>query len=322
MSKKIYTGIDMFKFICALLIIFTHTYCFDLGTVGPFIQNNLCTIGVPFFFITSGFFFYKGLSNSIEKEEYFKKYIFRLIKMYIIFTLITLPVSIWNIHMAHPNVNLLVFFAFLIRNILFVGSLGIYWYILSLIISCTFVYLGYKYNKERIIEIISLIGFLIGILFILLGKDNNILFKLIHIIFSSERNFLNVGLFYVVIGKYMFLMKKECKNNIIVLTFLVFLGLNFICINKLGISLLHPLLAIALFVFAKQCNINISKEISMQFRQLSTFLYLFHFPFILLFDFYLRKGTLLDFSVTLVFCLILYSGFKKFIPNKLRLLIG
>ena len=33
-AKKYYQGIDVFKFMCALLIVFMHTYCRDYGQLG------------------------------------------------------------------------------------------------------------------------------------------------------------------------------------------------------------------------------------------------------------------------------------------------
>lgn len=83
---KNYNTIDLFKFICAILIVFMHTYCRDLGENGSMFVKTICAIGVPFFFITSGFFLGKGFernNNDIDKKEYYKKYISRLIKMYI-----------------------------------------------------------------------------------------------------------------------------------------------------------------------------------------------------------------------------------------------
>ena len=51
-------------------------------------------------------------------------------------------------------------------------------------------------------------------------------------------------------------------------------------------------------------------------------LYLVHFPFILLFDFYLIKGTLLDFLVTLLFCMLVFILEKIFIPKKYKFVFG
>ena len=50
-SGEIYVGVDLMKLICALLIVFMHTYNHDWGVVGEWIHTTLTPIGVPFFFI-------------------------------------------------------------------------------------------------------------------------------------------------------------------------------------------------------------------------------------------------------------------------------
>ena len=74
---KTYKGIDFFKFIFALLIVYMHTYCFDGGPVGEWIKGVLSAVGVPFFFIASGFFFGKGLKKTDVPKEYLRRYILR-----------------------------------------------------------------------------------------------------------------------------------------------------------------------------------------------------------------------------------------------------
>ena len=40
------------------------------------------------------------------------------------------------------------------------------------------------------------------------------------------------------------------------------------------------------------------------------------FPFILLFDFYLRRGTVIDFSMAILFSIVCYYILKRFLPKK------
>lgn len=58
-KTKIFYGIDVFKLVCAILIVFMHTYCRDYGKAGAWFVDAICNIGVPFFFIASGFFLLK-----------------------------------------------------------------------------------------------------------------------------------------------------------------------------------------------------------------------------------------------------------------------
>jgi len=50
-NGDVYVGVDVMKFVCALLIVFLHTYNYDLGQCGDWTRVNLSSVGVPFFFI-------------------------------------------------------------------------------------------------------------------------------------------------------------------------------------------------------------------------------------------------------------------------------
>ncbi len=68
---------------------------------------------------------------------------------------------------------------------------------------------------------------------------------------------------------------------------------------------------------------NYLKNHSIHLRKLSTAIYLQHFPFILLFDLYLKKGTIIDISLTLLFCLVSYYLLNKVLPSKaIKILYG
>jgi hypothetical protein len=55
---------------------------------------------------------------------------------------------------------------------------------------------------------------------------------------------------------------------------------------------------------------------SLHVRKLSTAIYLGQFPFLLVFDFYLRKGTILDFSLAVIFSITLYLLVINLLPKK------
>ncbi|MCD7812405.1 MAG: acyltransferase [Ruminococcus sp.] len=69
-----YSSFDSFKVIAALMVVFLH-FPFN-GTIGGII-GALSRIGVPFFFMVSGFFSYKeGCTTEIQREKS-KKKVFR-----------------------------------------------------------------------------------------------------------------------------------------------------------------------------------------------------------------------------------------------------
>lgn len=74
-SKEIshYNGIDICKFICSILVVAIHIpvvnapMTVELSNVSVFVntvlQQAMCRIAVPFFFVCSGFFLYKKCQN-------------------------------------------------------------------------------------------------------------------------------------------------------------------------------------------------------------------------------------------------------------------
>lgn len=189
-SKEIFYGIDLFKLIFAVLIVFVHTYCNDLGNIGSWIKEGLAGAGVPFFFIVSGFFYTRGLYKSSDPMSYFKKYFKRMLKLYLAWTIISLPVFWKVIVVAHGEYSLGLKIVYLIRSILFSGSVGVYWYILSLLYISLILYFVYTHKKfELMLYIVSCICYIIGIVYMLGAPDRNQMFHLIHAVFGSEKFF-------------------------------------------------------------------------------------------------------------------------------------
>ena len=335
-GKVYYNGIDFFKLICAFLIVFLHTYCYDWGNLGFVINNGITNIGVPFFFIVSGFFFGNGLikqNSEKERKKYFWNYEKKLIIMYAIWSVVTLPISIYNLYMAKGKMSIVMYILYIVRGFFFSGSLGIYWYILALIYGALIIFVFKKFNKEKVLYIISLAFFIYGLLYNgeIINPDS-ILYKLIDIPFGSERNFLTVGLLYMNIGVIFSNNVKKItrlysnNNHSISVTWvllLVFTALKILEIFFLPIHFLQAFQAIALFLIAMNTKFSFLDGKTQNIRKASTALYMLQFPFILLFDYYLKRGTLIDFPLTCAFCLVVWLILSKILPKKVnRMLFG
>lgn len=85
--RKQYSGIDVAKLICALMVIAIHTQPFSHHVWLDRGAGIITRLAVPFFFVTTGFF----LDFSNTKKV--MKYIVRLIVLYAIWTIIYLPFS-------------------------------------------------------------------------------------------------------------------------------------------------------------------------------------------------------------------------------------
>lgn len=158
MEKKSYNAIDAFKFIAAVLIIMLHVNPFK-GVSEPLallVRNMITIIAVPFFFTTSGFLFFKKLDAVEEKSVMVKKYVWRLLKMYLIWSLVYFPFVILN--WINEGVDILGY----IRDFLFEGSYSTIWFLNATIVACLLVYFLTKKLKNKHVILIAFLLYLGG----------------------------------------------------------------------------------------------------------------------------------------------------------------
>ncbi|MBQ9881743.1 MAG: acyltransferase [Synergistes sp.] len=139
MEKKNYNCIDAVRFACALFVIMIHIPPMGDASYGsaPYLvnfalQNVLARIAVPFFYVTTGFFLFR---ENEDADPYAKK----LLRMYLLWTLIYLPLIIRSFLQNDTGFgqDILLF----IRNSIFSGSFEILWYLPAgifavLLVSC------------------------------------------------------------------------------------------------------------------------------------------------------------------------------------------
>lgn len=106
LSNTNYNGLDLFKFICSLLVVTIHTAPFSSEIIpygdllNVFITQYICRLAVPFFFVSSGFLLFSKMEIQNPRTDTIKKYIFKMLRHY----------GTWTI-------------------LLFIGSKGQLWYI-------------------------------------------------------------------------------------------------------------------------------------------------------------------------------------------------
>jgi len=88
-DKKYYYGIDVFKLVCSLLVVSIHTsVLMEIGDpLYSIFHDYITRYAVPFFFISSGFFFSDILHASqttLEIRAGIKKYAFRLLRPFLL----------------------------------------------------------------------------------------------------------------------------------------------------------------------------------------------------------------------------------------------
>ena len=124
MSKtKSYTGIDLFRFVAAFLVIAIHTSpLIRYSEIGDFILTRIIArVAVPFFFMTSGFFL-------ITRYTYDSKKLIAFVKksaiLYGVAIAIYIPFNIYNGYFAMDNL-----YQNILKDIIFNGTLYHLWYL-------------------------------------------------------------------------------------------------------------------------------------------------------------------------------------------------
>lgn len=340
-KKEIYTGIDLMKIICAVIILYSHTAAYVYKYGMSLIATSLIYGAVNFFFIASGFLFAKSMlkKDEVGQKAYFKKYELRLIKVYAIWTLISLPLTLSIYINKYKGDNIKIFLT-VFRNIFFTGSYGIYWFILSLILSIAILYIVvFKFKKEKLMYIVSFALFILGLVYTFFypALENkpvfSIIFKGIYYLWTDNKNFALRGMFCVATGY--FFAKKEIKPNLpVALAGSIFFTLlragehlfkaysthPFFGSNTLFLSIIFQ--GAFFFWLAISIKSKFTHKTSLILRQISTTIFYTHMIVLGIIDPTLKKGFLFDFFVTLAICLTFYLIIKLINNKHLNILIN
>ena len=103
MKQRNINSINYMKLLCAFLVVAIHTHPFqDINSIMHYYFSEvLVRIAVPFFFVSSGYFYIKSL---IEGRNIFKKYIIRLLKTYVSWSFIYLILQLFIIVNSNESI--------------------------------------------------------------------------------------------------------------------------------------------------------------------------------------------------------------------------
>ena len=156
-EDEYYTGIDIFRFFAALLVVSIHTsplICFS-ETANFILTRVIARVAVPFFLMTSGFFVVSRYSRDFEKVKYFIK---KTVIIYIISMLLYLPVNIYSGYFKKANL-----LPNIIKDLVFDGTLYHLWYLPASIIGAIISWcLVKKLDYKKALVIASML-YLIGL---------------------------------------------------------------------------------------------------------------------------------------------------------------
>lgn len=278
LEVKEFSYVDYMKLLMACFVIGIHT-SLSSACQNEFhtkIINLLFAIAVPYFFICSGFFLFKN-NGKVDIHHRMIQYAKGITSMYIIWTLIYLPITIYSYHADGLSLRqgVLTF----IRGFLFIGEHSYswpLWYLLALITAVALIYcMRQLHFKPLSIAIVGFTMFLLGhcinylhanaLDFMGTKRIIDLYFK----IFQNTRNGLFIGLFYVSLGL-MIAHFGRIKNPMVNIC-LIIIGS---CLAYQSFLIGMPLLVFALFSLT--LSESKSSKGAVTCRRISTIFYFTH----------------------------------------------
>ena len=165
-GKEQFHGVDAVKFIMAVCVIILHTHPLEgINHTLNFITADVVgRIAVPFFFMATGFLLAQRKGDGyFFGIDHVKKYVYRILKLYIIWTAIYLPVIIYK-NIIDSGEGLRYGILTSIRDFIFVGSYGHLWYLPATAVGVAAVFFLTEKIGERWSGILLFFLFLAGLL--------------------------------------------------------------------------------------------------------------------------------------------------------------
>ena len=165
-GKEQFRGVDAVKFIMAVCVIILHTHPLEgINHTLNFITADVVgRIAVPFFFMATGFLLAQRKGDGyFFGIDHVKKYVYRILKLYIIWTAIYLPVIIYK-NIIDSGEGLRYGILTSIRDFIFVGSYGHLWYLPATAVGVAAVFFLTEKIGERWSGILFFFFFFAGLL--------------------------------------------------------------------------------------------------------------------------------------------------------------
>lgn len=293
-SVRYYPGLDILKFIMAIMIVAAHTKLLEECEGIHVFLTHLFDMAVPTFFSISAFLFYEKMYEDgfEQSKKIFLHTIKRLLIFYIIWYIIMLPMT-YKTFFSIANVKEIIFAA-LLRS-----TFGGYWFIKALIFNTILLYLCRKRK--------NLVFLTIGSILVFIVLELNSICDLIKLPEGLYFSFFYHTPFFVT-GAWLVIYKEnymyERKNLFYVLMLIFFLVyMSYIDQIKDFVRMFYPLILIPFFARKASVNSTIFKKM----RVSSIIIYMLHFFVIWIYSAWVQNytdGYVWDLSIVR-FCMVL-----------------
>lgn len=276
-----FAGLDLVKFVMAIVVIAIHTHPFEDMVNEPLYYSILRRCAVPFFFLCTGFFIGKKLNSDsriFQQKKIIGKYIKSYIRMYVLWNLIYLPLTIYyytNIDVSNTLSHKILSF---LKGFVLIGeqyNSWILWYLLSAIYALILVYFFIKKKSLFYFPVFALFAFVLSFVVNLLFEYQGVcqfgtFQKVIFLFLGSGR--ILTGCVYIPLG--MFLASH--RFLFIHILSLYFLGMIVFLFSPLPSHKFSTLLlSIAIFLTSLKINFDRS-QLFCFLRKMSSGMYFVH----------------------------------------------
>ena len=208
-------SIDLFRFVCAILVIIIHTSPFDFISerVTYIVVQILPRIAVPFFFCVSGYFCITKLEKG---EKWSFNYIFRVLKVYAFWSCLYFIRDVY-VAICNESVDVLSMIKGFILKFCIYGSNYHFWFFIALLFATCITMLAYKLHMQKVLAFLSIILYVIGLLggpYYGLGREIPVLNLFIELAnFEWYRRIFFMGIPFFILGYFVRHFEKQESNK-------------------------------------------------------------------------------------------------------------
>lgn len=269
MMKSQILGFDVLKIILALFVVAIHCWVKDSN----YYLYQLCQIAVPCFFVISGFL----LEKQSEGNEYNKKYLKKIIRLYSIWVLIYFPFSLYQLFSSGKPYSESIYWY--IRNVFISGDFyqgWQLWYLLALIqVSIVLMILKKSFPGGHVWVMLAVCLIVIGISSYC--QDNPLVkncMNLVEKLYPNGRYVFLTGFVFMTLGA--LIAKYKIYRNYAGFSFFMLVVSSVLYVYNVHFSIYLFSFSLVNFVALSKTYDKKMGEIALNLRNLSTLIYLVH----------------------------------------------
>lgn len=329
MKRIMYNGIDLMKFIMAIVIVSIHAQLYTvLGQWYLVFQDH----AVPLFFVFSSFFFFKKIRHAGNWKEHWNSLMHfekRINLLYLFWIIALMPAILYWWHSEYVHLPLVDLSLLFVKEYFFGSQFGAAWFLGSLIVATPIIlcviWILTKFKKTG-----KVILFLIALyIYIFIYEcEECSLYQLYEETFRSPKLSFPIALWWLTLGYFfsdtkveLFLKWLGTKKAILLWGIFFAIGCIFPTIRYLTVAIG----VVALFALSINLRLNDNPAIYGRLRIYSIHIFVMHFTMIFVISYFIRGHVSMIFFITVVLCiaiseilirLMAYTPFKWLIYSK------